>query len=155
MILYHGRFQPPHSGHIKMIVTALNEYPEQTMLVSMDSGNGDKNNPYSFHDRKMAMVGQLIGYSDRVLIKEHPTGKNAEECMHNIYNSVKGFDIQYVLLGPEPRDYVEDVWKSKYPIEVIQLTEERFFNVSATKLRKYAAKGKENCCKRQKPFTMR
>ena len=138
MLLYHGRFQPPHSGHTELIRHFLSILDNQDLVVSMDIRKKDKNNPYDFHSRKISMLGQLPELSDRVVITSHKPEKpyTFKNCMQAIWNQTfKKFPIEKVITGPK-NARVAGFYNYR-GIKVLK-ARNRFFDVSGTKIREKA-----------------
>jgi nicotinamide mononucleotide adenylyltransferase len=62
-ILYHGRFQPPHIGHINLIKYFNRKYPGSFFTISIDVRPPDKENPFSFYFRQQKFE-KLLNNSD-------------------------------------------------------------------------------------------
>lgn len=134
-ILYHGRFQPPHQGHILLIQHFLDKYPKAKIIISIDIRNKDNNNPLTFNKRRNIFEESLKTYKERITITSHKCKTfTFNGCLPEIYNNSKQFgEVDLVIGGPDLPEEVKDFWRSKgIPVEIV---EKRFLDLSASEIR--------------------
>jgi nicotinamide-nucleotide adenylyltransferase len=58
-ILYIGRFQPFHNGHLKLIKKIIDEYDEIIIGIGSSQYGYDKNNPFTVEERRLMIEKTL------------------------------------------------------------------------------------------------
>ncbi len=134
-ILYHGRFQPPHKGHIELVKFFLKKYPKAKIIISLDVRKIDSENPFSFDFRKKVFLDNLKNYKGRLIITSHKcTRFTFSGCLPPAYESARKFGrLDLVIGGPDLPREVKNFWKSKgIKVETVK---KRFFDISATEIK--------------------
>lgn len=135
-ILYHGRFQPPHRGHIEVIRYFLKKYSKSNLIISLDTRKKDLNNPFSYDFRKKIFLDNLKDFEGRITITTHKCIKPTfQGCLPPTYENAKKFGkIDLVIGGPELPKEVKEFWKTKgIKTEIVN---KRFFDISGTEIKK-------------------
>lgn len=129
VILYPGRFQPVHKGHVRVIEEAQKKYPNAKIIVDMDERLHDRDNPFNFEQRKNMFLERLKD-SRNIIFKKH----NTDNCITtNDYLNTLYQEVDMVLAGKDyPLEAVE-YWERKG--KKLNLAPERYYGISSTKIR--------------------
>lgn len=135
LILYHGRFQPPHAGHIELVKYFLEKYEGSKIIISIDVRSKDKNNPFSFGFRKDIFEKELSSFGHRVIITSHKCKRfTFDGCLPPTYENAKKYGkVDVVAGGPDLPEEVVKYWE-KNGIRV-ETVEDRFLSISSTEVR--------------------
>jgi len=127
VILFPGRFQPPHKGHFRIIKEAMAKYPLAKIIVDMDNREKDINNPYDYECRREIFIKEFPG----IEVRKH----NTSQClkMEDYLNLINSNNINLILIGPDYPVEAENYWISR-GIKIMK-TPERYYNISGTKIR--------------------
>jgi len=134
-ILLHGRFQPPHKGHLALIKYILKKYKKSRLIISLDVREKDVLNPFSFSFRKRIFQEELKFFQKRIIITKHRCHRlTYKGCLLPTYENAKKFGkIDLVIGGPDLPEEVKNLWHRKgIKVETVK---KRFFDLSATELR--------------------
>ncbi len=67
-VVFIGRFQPLHTGHVKVIQTALSISNQVIILIGSVNGPRTFKNPFTYEQRR-DIISKTIRYSDRIIMK--------------------------------------------------------------------------------------
>ena len=135
LILYHGRFQPPHKGHIAVIRHFLAKYREARVIISIDSRPPDERNPFSVEHRRRLFGQYLSGHIHRVIITSHRClSPTFEGCLPPTYENARRFGaVDLVIGGPDLAPEAREFWRgNRIAVEAL---DRRLFNISGTQVR--------------------
>jgi nicotinamide mononucleotide adenylyltransferase len=96
--LFIGRWQciPPHSGHIALIETVLNE--GKNVLIAIRDTEKDENNPYPLNERRKAL---RKAFSDRGWNRDRIKIIAIPDIKEVVYGRKVGYGIREIKLSPE------------------------------------------------------
>lgn len=111
MILFHGRFQPPHMGHVQIA-----EYYIQALslplVFSLDVRSRDTENPFTYKTR--ARILRDLLKVDVETTWHHCKEQTIQGCLQAIYeNAIITWDITDVIFGPKPYTACVEYWRSQ------------------------------------------
>ena len=89
--LFVARLQPPHKGHMNAIREILKKYKKIVIAVGSINKH-DKNNPFSFHERKSMLNAVLRKYKNRCKIIGVQDVKSDRKWAKEIMKKAK-FDV--------------------------------------------------------------
>ena len=99
-ILYLGRFQPFHNGHLELIKYIKDKYEEIIIGVGSAQYQNDFNNPFSFKERKMMIEESLKGNNiNNFSIFKIPDIHNYSKWVSHVESLVPKFE--YVVTNNE------------------------------------------------------
>ncbi len=130
LLVYPGRFQPPHKGHLKVIRTCLEKFPDAKIIVSIDVRRKDENNPFTLEFRKAIFEKHLSNLIDcgSVVISCHRCNElSVNGCLTAIKNCYPLADG--VIAGKDRAPLFRD-----FGFNVIEIPE-RYYNLSSTSIR--------------------
>ena len=108
MIVYPGRFQPPHSGHVRLYEELKKRYGN--VALSLDVRPPDSGNPYSYEYRKEILVSRGVPAED---IRRHDTSgcSGDEERAERL--AAAHPDMTGAAFGPEYPARWANYWKDR------------------------------------------
>lgn len=130
LLVYPGRFQPPHKGHFKAIKTCLEKFPDAKIIVSIDVRKKDENNPFTLEFRKAVFEKHLSDLVDcgRVVISCHRCNElSVNGCLTAIKNSYPLADG--IIAGKDRAPLFRN-----FGFNVIEISE-RYYNLSSSRIR--------------------
>jgi len=142
-VLIVGRFSGFHRGHVELIKSAVNKFPNHTIIVGVVTGKlSSKNlekNPFSFEEKKLAIEKILKGLNIEPIILNLHSAYIPEvvEILHSDYN----IDLEYVYCGSDRLNSYTAQGLEKMGVKIICLerdessTDDLTKSASATKLR--------------------
>lgn len=142
-VLIVGRFSGFHRGHVELIKSAVNKFPNHTIIVGVVTGKlSSKNlekNPFSFEEKKLAIEKILKGLNIEPIILNLHSAYIPEvvEILHSDYN----IDLEYVYCGSDRLNSYTAQGLEKIGVKIICLerdessTDDLTKSASATKLR--------------------
>lgn len=92
-VLYIGRFQPFHNGHLQLIESIQNKYDEIIIGIGSSQYSDDKNNPFTFEERKLMIENTL--YENKInnfIIFEIPDINNYPKWVSHVESIIPIFD---------------------------------------------------------------
>lgn len=142
-VLIVGRFSGFHRGHVELIKSAVNKFPNHTIIVGVVTGKlSSKNlekNPFSFEEKKLAIEKILKGLNIEPIILNLHSAYIPEvvEILHSDYN----IDLEYIYCGSDRLNSYTAQGLEKMGVKIICLerdessTDDLTKSASATKLR--------------------
>ena len=92
-ILYIGRFQPFHNGHLELIKYIKDKYKEIIIGIGSAQYKNDFNNPFSFNERKIMIEKSLIEIKiNNFVIVKIPDIHNYSKWVSHVESLVPKFD---------------------------------------------------------------
>jgi len=91
--LFIGRFQPFHNGHLAAVRQALKEVDELIIGIGSSQFSNEKENPFSYEERKKMISSVLKKYPYKVY--PIPDTDDDERWIRNIQQILPKFDIVY------------------------------------------------------------
>lgn len=151
-LAFHGRYQPPHIGHKKLIETFIKDYPQSIPIVILDNRDLDDKNPFTIEERmkrfKMLLSKDVYDKINFTSTYKHAYPEdNIEDgirvnyiALTNLINGLKaGWEQGEITIVRGEFDQhvsprVAKAWNF-YGANVI-FAGKRFYNISSTKIRK-------------------
>lgn len=93
---FFGRFQPPHSSHVKLIRKVLDE--EKEVCIGLRPGGDDEKNPYDFSQRFDMFYKEFKKEMDKGSVIIFPLPDDVAEIIHG---RKVGYAVREIRLDPE------------------------------------------------------
>jgi len=132
VILFPGRFQPPHKGHFEVVKQLLTKYPDGKIVISIDNREIDRDNLLDIDVRIGIFKSQ---FPNRVEVLTHNTKHHFSltDYFKTIYSQVIKVNADIIIMGKDyPKEY-EDFFTNKGI--VVKKIESRYFNISSSFIR--------------------
>jgi len=93
-VLYLGRFQPFHNGHLKLIKNIQTKYDEIIIGIGSSQYSHDKQNPFTVEERKL-MIGKTLKENkiNNYIIVEISDINNYPKWVFHVESIVPDFDV--------------------------------------------------------------
>lgn len=93
-VLFIGRFQPFHKGHLEVIKNIKDKYNEIIIGIGSSQYSNEINNPFSFEERKLMIEKTLkLNKIYNFIIVEIPDIHNYPKWVSHVESLVSNFDI--------------------------------------------------------------
>jgi len=135
--LFVGRFQPFHTGHLKVIKWVLKQYDKIIIVIGSSQESNTEKNPFTLEERKKMVLNTLKSegiFREKYQIISIPDVYDDEVWVKNILKKVK-FETIFTR-NPWTKRCFD---KFKIPVKEHPM----FGNISGSKIRKMIMEGKE------------
>ncbi len=138
-VLFVGRFQPFHLGHLSVLKEIDNRNDVEEIIIGVGSAqyNGTKENPYTFEQRKIMIEKTLSGeLKNKYRIVAIPDVHSNDLWVDHVLNIVG--ELSDVYTGNE---LVKELFLAKkFQVKPVKI----YKNITATKIRSLLRQGDEN-----------
>ncbi len=136
-VLFIGRFQPLHKGHVKVIRELLKKYDKVILAIGSIQEKRTFQNPFSFAERKKMIRSVFLNEIEegKIMVSGVKDEFDDEKWSEKI---LRRFDFDVVATG---NPWVEKCFTEKKPLEKIKLWKPELY--SGTRIRELMLSGSE------------